>query len=109
MRWYSSTVKRRTARDMPILSTLLGAKGKRTACATMRRAPEDLVTGVLRSGPFLRRATTRSKRGVRGSGVAGEDRGIYPSPPMSSCVVPPLRMTERGTGGEDHRERGSQG
>jgi len=45
---------------MPILSTLLGAKGKRTAYATMRREPGDLVTGVLRSGPFLRGATTRT-------------------------------------------------
>src|SRR5437588_507863 len=36
MRWYSSTVKRRTARDIPILSTLVGGKGKRAACANSR-------------------------------------------------------------------------
>src|SRR5256885_16889705 len=93
---------------MPILSTLLGAKGKRTAGATRRRAPEDLVTGVLRSGPFLRRATTRSKRGVRGSGVAGEDRGIYPSPPMSPGGVPPPPTAERGAGGGGHPGRGAK-
>src|SRR2546429_4551528 len=49
--------------------------------------------------------------GVRGSGVRGRGSGVgeYESRAPSPSVIPPLRIVERGTGGEDHRRNAPVG
>src|SRR2546422_4524647 len=77
IRWYSSAVKRCPASGIAILSVLLGASGKWPTWPTMGPERGGSVIERLHAGPFVRCCRQ------------------VPHP-----LVPPLRVAERGPGGE---------